>query len=362
MISRRDFVTTACSALAVGCLSTSAFAVAGALDVGTIDLSSGLARDKFQALVGQSFSVSTPKSGVIVLQLVELRDYPLNWRRAATENFHALLPGLAHAEAEREPRPARARLGRGRGAAATRARAIHVDERRPIGPSAAFSPDRRLAIKTKTILSMCGAALGLLALNNTALAVTNGELRTARGIRTSVCHLRFGRRPASRCSGTLISPTVMVTAVTAPTARAAAECGSSRTSARRRSGNDYPFGGGTEIELAEVHTHPQNLPGAFYAYDVGVVILSEPVVLKMMLSDYACCSDVPRHPRGRNSSSSTPGHAFATASATNRRCCRCYTERCVVGIKDEQIRSTWFVQQATGTRSQLEEKNSSGSD
>ncbi len=87
MISRRDFVSGAGSVLAVGCLSTSAFAVAGALDVGTIDLSSGLARDKFQALVGQSFSVSTPKSGVIVLQLVELRDYPLTGGELATENF-----------------------------------------------------------------------------------------------------------------------------------------------------------------------------------------------------------------------------------------------------------------------------------
>jgi secreted trypsin-like serine protease len=43
--------------------------------------------------------------------------------------------------------------------------------------------------------------------------------------------------------------------------------------------NGYPFGGGTSIEFAEIYTHPDYLPGAFYLYDVGVVILSEPVYL-----------------------------------------------------------------------------------
>ena len=95
MISRRDFVSGAGSVLAVGCLSTSAMAVAGALDVGTVDLSSGLSRDKLQALVGQSFEVSTPKSGVVVLQLVELRDYPMAPGALATENFTLRFTGPA---------------------------------------------------------------------------------------------------------------------------------------------------------------------------------------------------------------------------------------------------------------------------
>lgn len=87
MISRRGFVTGAGSMLAAGCLSTSAIAVAGALDVGTVDLSSGLARAKFEALVGQTFNVTTRRSGVVVLQLVELRDYPVSTGALATENF-----------------------------------------------------------------------------------------------------------------------------------------------------------------------------------------------------------------------------------------------------------------------------------
>lgn len=87
MISRRDFVSGAGSMLAAGCLSTSAIAVAGVLDVGTVDLSSGLTRDKFHALVGQLFNVTTRTSGVIVLQLVELRDYAYPIGARATENF-----------------------------------------------------------------------------------------------------------------------------------------------------------------------------------------------------------------------------------------------------------------------------------
>lgn len=87
MISRRDFVSGAGSVLAVGCLSTSAIAAAGVLDAGAVDLSSGLARDKFHALVGESFYVATRKSGVVVLQLVELRDHPLSQGELATENF-----------------------------------------------------------------------------------------------------------------------------------------------------------------------------------------------------------------------------------------------------------------------------------
>jgi len=41
--------------------------------------------------------------------------------------------------------------------------------------------------------------------------------------------------------------------------------------------NGYPFGGGTSIEFAEIHTHPNYVDGAFYLYDVGIVILSKPV-------------------------------------------------------------------------------------
>lgn len=41
--------------------------------------------------------------------------------------------------------------------------------------------------------------------------------------------------------------------------------------------NGYPFGGGTSIEFSEIHTHPDYVDAAFFLFDAGVVILSQPV-------------------------------------------------------------------------------------
>jgi hypothetical protein len=75
MISRRDFVTSSGTALAAALASTSALAATSILDPGAVDLSTGLSRDKFRALLQQNFNVATKSSGVVVLTLVELREY-----------------------------------------------------------------------------------------------------------------------------------------------------------------------------------------------------------------------------------------------------------------------------------------------
>jgi hypothetical protein len=46
-----------------------------------------------------------------------------------------------------------------------------------------------------------------------------------------------------------------------------------------RPSNAYPFSGGTGIEFSEIHTHSDFVTGAFYLFDVGVVILSQAVEL-----------------------------------------------------------------------------------
>jgi hypothetical protein len=83
--------------------------------------------------------------------------------------------------------------------------------------------------------------------------------------------------PLWRCSGTLISPTVFLTAGHCTEAPAehveiwfAADVDSGRP------GNGYPFAGevgGTPF------THPQYDPNAFYLYDLGLVVLDEPFAM-----------------------------------------------------------------------------------
>jgi secreted trypsin-like serine protease len=88
-----------------------------------------------------------------------------------------------------------------------------------------------------------------------------------------------GGRPAWRCSGTLLSPTVMLTA---GHCTYGASGGRVWFEADVESGipaNGYPFGGGTSIEFAAIYTHPAYDDAAFFLNDAGIVILSQPVYL-----------------------------------------------------------------------------------
>jgi len=83
-------------------------------------------------------------------------------------------------------------------------------------------------------------------------------------------------QPAFRCSGTFLTPTVVVTA-----GHCAGEPG--EFSALRvftesdveNGDNNYPFAGPNTIEAAEWHSHPEFTESAFFLHDVGVVILQE---------------------------------------------------------------------------------------
>jgi V8-like Glu-specific endopeptidase len=86
--------------------------------------------------------------------------------------------------------------------------------------------------------------------------------------------------PLWRCSGTLISPTVFLTAghcTEAPAARATIWFESDVQSNQVALG--YPKGGSTSVD-GTTYTHPQFDPNAFYLYDLGVVVLDTPVTDK----------------------------------------------------------------------------------
>lgn len=83
--------------------------------------------------------------------------------------------------------------------------------------------------------------------------------------------------PLWRCSGTLISPTVYLTAghcTEAPAASATIWFDADVESGIP--GNGYPFVGDVN---GTTFTHPQYDPAAFFLYDLGVVVLDEPVVM-----------------------------------------------------------------------------------
>jgi len=82
--------------------------------------------------------------------------------------------------------------------------------------------------------------------------------------------------PLWRCSGTLLSPTLFLTAghcTEAPAAHVEIWFDSDVTNAAL---HNYPFNGDVG---GTPYTHPDYDPNAFYLYDLGVVVLDEPVYM-----------------------------------------------------------------------------------
>ena len=95
MISRRDFVTSACGALAASLVPAAAFAANDALAMGAVDLSTGLSKAKFAALLRQDFYVTTRTGGVLVMRLAELRERPMAVGDRPVESFTLYFHGLS---------------------------------------------------------------------------------------------------------------------------------------------------------------------------------------------------------------------------------------------------------------------------
>lgn len=134
-------------------------------------------------------------------------------------------------------------------------------------------------MKKRTIAVILALVLLLVAVIPVA-AITDGELDgDAHPYVGLMVADDVNGNPLWRCSGTLLSPTLFLTAghcTEAPAARATIWFESDVQAGMP--GNGYPFSGPTSVD-GTTYTHPQYNPNAFFLYDLGVVVLDDPVIM-----------------------------------------------------------------------------------
>ena len=116
-------------------------------------------------------------------------------------------------------------------------------------------------------------------------AVTDGELDSEGHPHVVLLLMEVDGAPAFRCSGTLLSATVLLTAGHCTNNFPGSPYTGMRvfTESDVQAGigttNNYPFAGPNSVEAVSWAAHPLYETGPFYLHDVGVVILEEPGVV-----------------------------------------------------------------------------------
>lgn len=116
-------------------------------------------------------------------------------------------------------------------------------------------------------------------------AVTDGHLDGNLHPAVLLLLMEVGGEPAFRCSGTLLSPTVLLTAGHCTNAFPDEDYSGMRvfTESDVQGGigvtNNYPFAGPNSVEAVSWAAHPLYETASFVVHDVGVVVLSAPITL-----------------------------------------------------------------------------------
>jgi secreted trypsin-like serine protease len=142
-------------------------------------------------------------------------------------------------------------------------------------------------MKVKALAFLVSLAAVIAVATPSAQAITWGEPDGNAHPYVGLLVFDVGGAPSHRCSGTLLSSTVVLTAGHCTAGTSGGRVWFDADVGAGRPNNGYPDNDvnndgvkdGTGIEFAEIHTHPQFDPNAFYLHDLGIVILSQPVNL-----------------------------------------------------------------------------------
>jgi secreted trypsin-like serine protease len=129
--------------------------------------------------------------------------------------------------------------------------------------------------KTITLIAIVAAALFLVPASS---AITDGELDGNGHPAVVLVLMEVKGKPAFRCSGTLLSPTIVLTA--GHCAGEPGEFSGIRVFAETNVESDstYPNAGGPNTyEATAWVSHPQFTEAAFFVHDVGIIKLAKPV-------------------------------------------------------------------------------------
>ena len=111
-----------------------------------------------------------------------------------------------------------------------------------------------------------------------ASAITDGSLDGNAHPHVGLLIFDVDGDPAFRCSGTLLSPTVLLTAGHCTDGTSGGRVWFEADVQSNQVALGYPGGGPTSVEFCEIATHPRFNEGSFVLHDVGVVTLCTPVV------------------------------------------------------------------------------------
>jgi secreted trypsin-like serine protease len=172
---------------------------------------------------------------------------------------------------------------------------------------------------------------------STEQAITHGNLDGDAHPEVVLILMEEAGVPAYRCSGTLIAPTVVLTA-----GHCTGEPGEFSgmriyTESDIDSGdNNYPFAGPNAIEATSWHTHPDYTSGQFWLNDVGVINLAEPVELERY-GALPEANSLDALAPGRSTSFTAVGYGLQWVNAAQ-----------VVGQRIRMNANPWLVQTNTG--------------